>query len=102
MALPTSLEEAQKLDQYLAARFRALKARMAKAGRKIQTSGKILEAKCPDLNKNEVQVKQAMNTALSPYGPVGWCRAQMKKPQSQWSMEDSGKFIKLCRGVKPG
>lgn len=101
MALPESLEEAQELDQYLAKRLQAMQARMAKDGAKAQASGKIMEAKCPDLNRNERLAQQAMKTALGGYGPVGWCRAMMRKPQAQWTMDDGGKFAKFCQGVKP-
>ena len=44
--------------------------------------------------------KQAMTTALGNYGPVGWCRATMRKPQAQWTMEDGQNFAKYCQGVK--
>lgn len=101
MALPETLEEAQELDQYLASRVQAMQARMAKVGAKAQASGKIMEAKCPDLNRDERMAQQAMRTALAGYGPVGWCRAMMRKPQAQWTMDDGGKFAKYCQGVKP-
>ena len=99
MALPTTIEEAKALDQYLAGRFQAFQARMGKDGNKANASGKILEANCPDLDVDESIAQEAMATALDNYGPKGWCQATMRKPQSQWTMEDGGNFAKYCQGV---
>ncbi|WP_282607060.1 DUF3012 domain-containing protein [Pelagibius sp. Alg239-R121] len=101
LALPDSLEEAQQLNQYIAKRFHAIQAGMRQAGGKIRASGKILEANCPELNANEAVAKNAMQTALAQYGPEGWCRVMMKKPQAAWNMQDAGTFAKVCQGVKP-
>ncbi len=100
MELPTTLEEAQELDQLQARRFQALQARMGAAGSKMQASHKIIQANCADLDQDETATQDAMKTALGGYGPVGWCRVMMRKPQAQWNMEDAGKFAQLCQGVK--
>lgn len=101
LALPDSLEEAQQLNHYIAQRFHKIQAGMRQAGGKLKASGKIMEANCPELNANETVAKNAMQTALAKYGPEGWCRAMMKKPQGDWNMEDAGTFANVCRGVKP-
>ena len=101
LALPDTLEEAQQLNQYLAGRYHKIQAGMRQSGNKLQASGKILEANCPELNTNETAAKNAMQTALAQYGPEGWCRAMMKKPQGDWNMQDAGTFAKVCQGVKP-
>ena len=101
MPHPTSLEEAKKLDDYLASRFKSFQARAAKSGKQAQAATKIMKSKCADLDQNEKSIQVAMKEALAGYGPVGWCRAMMKKPKAQWNMEEAGKFAKFCPGVKP-
>ena len=101
MPHPTSLEEAKKLDDYLASRFKSFQARAAKVGKQAQAATKIMQAKCSDLDQDEKSTQVAMKEALAGYGPVGWCRAMMKKPKAQWNMEEAGKFAKFCPGVKP-
>ncbi len=101
LALPDSLEEAQQLNQYIAQRFHKIQAGMRQAGGRLKSAGKIMEANCPELNANETVARDAMQTALAQYGPEGWCRAMMKKPQGDWNMQDAGTFAKLCQGVKP-
>ena len=99
--LPTSLEEAKKLDDYLASRFKAFQARAAKVGKNMQAVGKVMKAKCADLEQDEKAVQVDMKAALAGYGPVGWCRKMMRTPRAQWTMEDGGTFAKFCPGVKP-
>ena len=101
MPHPTSLEEAKKLDDYLASRFQSFQTRAAKVGQQAQAATTIMQAKCSDLDQDEKATQVAMKEALAGYGPVGWCRAMMKKPKAQWNMEDAGKFAKFCPGVKP-
>lgn len=101
LALPDSLEEAQQLNHYIAQRLHKIQAGMRQAGGKLKASGKIMEANCPELNANETLAKNAMQTALAKFGPEGWCRAMMKKPQGNWNMEEATTFAKVCQGVKP-
>lgn len=100
MPLPTSLEEAKKLDEFIQRRFQAFQTRLNTVGAKMQTSGKIMETKCADLEQDNKLAKEAMKTVFAGYGPVGWCQAMRKKPQAEWSMDDSGKFVKFCTGAK--
>ncbi len=101
LALPDSLEEAQQLNGYIAQRLNKIQAGMRQAGGQLKASGKIMEANCPELNSNDKAVQGAMQTALAKYGPEGWCRAMMKKPRSDWNMQDAGTFARVCPGVKP-
>lgn len=101
MPLPTSLEEAKKLDELIQLRFQDFQTRFNKVGSKMKASGKIMGAKCGDLAKNPSIMQEAMKVAFAGYGPVGWCRAMMKKPQAEWTMEDEGKFENFCQGVEP-
>ncbi len=100
MPLPTSLEEAKKLDEFIQQRFQAFQQRSAKGHKQMQTSSKILQANCTDLNQDEKAMQQAMKTIFSGYGPTGWCQALKQKPRGQWSMNDSQSFMKYCTGVK--
>lgn len=100
MPLPTSLEEAQKLDEFIQGRFQTFQGRAAKVGKQMEASTKIMQDKCADLDLDEKVVQEAMKTVFAGYGPAGWCQAMRRKPQSEWNMDDSGKFVKFCTGAK--
>lgn len=100
MPLPTSLEEAKELDEFIQSRFQAFQTRLNTVGNKMQTSGKIMEAKCADLEQDHNLAQEAMKTVFAGYGPAGWCQAMRRKPQAEWTMNDSGKFMKFCTGTK--
>ena len=74
------------------AEFQSFQTRAAKVGQQAQAATKIMQAKCSDLDQDEKSTQVAMKEALAGYGPVGWCRAMMKKPRAQWNMEDAGKI----------
>lgn len=100
MPLPTSLEEAKKLDEFIQRRFQAFQGRAAKVGKQMEASTKIMQAKCSDLDLDEKIVQEAMKTMFAGYGPAGWCQSMRRKPQSEWNMDDAGKFVKFCAGAK--
>ena len=100
MPLPSSLEEAKQLDAFIQQRFKAFQNRSAKARKQMQASGKIMQTNCRDLDQDEQLMQAAMKSLFAGYGPVGWCQAMRKKPQAQWSMDDSQKFMKFCTGAK--
>lgn len=100
MPLPTSLEEAKKLDEFIQQRFQAFQERSAKVHKQMQSSGKIMQANCTDLDHDEKSMQKAMKTVFSGYGPTGWCQALKRKPQGQWSMNDSQNFMKYCTNIK--
>jgi hypothetical protein len=100
MALPTTLEEAKALDEYLAGRFQALQARMNENGARLQPAIQRLQNDCPELDRDEAIMANAVNTALGKYGPEGWCQVMRNKPQAEWSMENSEKFVLYCTGAQ--
>jgi len=100
MPQPTSLEEAKQLDEYLQQRYKAFESRSTKVRKQMQVSGKIMQANCTDVAHDEKTMQKAMKTVISAYGPTGWCEALKRKPQGQWSMNDSEKFLKYCTGRK--
>ena len=101
MPLPTSLEEARKLDEFIQRRFQAFQGRAAKVGKQMEASAKIMQAKCADLDQDEKAMQAAMKTVFAGYGPAGWCQAMRRKPQAEWTMDDGGNFAKFCTGVQP-
>jgi Protein of unknown function (DUF3012) len=98
MPLPTSLEEARKLDDYIQSRFKAFQERAAKVGQQAANSSQILKSKCADLDVDETQMRTAMQSVFAGYGPAGWCQAMRQKAQAEWTMEDSENFVKFCTG----
>ncbi len=95
---PEALDEARALDQYRAMRLRKIKTRLGKDGRIIRANAKILERHCPDLRKEDPALKSAFKTVIAKYGPAGWCKAMMAKPQAEWTMNDGNNFARFCAG----
>ncbi len=101
MPLPTSLENAKNLDELIQRRFQEFQTRFNRVGNQMKISGKIMGAQCADLAKDRRIMQEAMKVTFAGYGPVGWCRAMMKKPHAQWKTEDGGTFAQLCTDIKP-
>lgn len=101
VAEPASLDVIRELNNYLGGRFQALQNRLGEVGDQIQTNVVVMEAHCPDLNKDEAILLEAMNTALGKYAPDEWCRAMMREPEADRSLADSAKLLKHCEGVSP-
>lgn len=99
MPLPTSLEEAKKLDEYIQSRFKAFQGRAAKVGQQAANSTQIMKSKCADLDMDDTAARTAMQSVFAGYGPAGWCQAMRGKPEAQWTMDDSQNFVKFCTGA---
>ncbi len=100
MPLPTSLQEAKRLDELIQRRFQDFQVRFNTVGKQMQASGRIMGAQCTDLAKHPGIMKEAMQVTFAGFGPVGWCRAMMKQPRAEWTMEEDATFAQLCQGVQ--
>ena len=100
MPLPTSLQEAKRLDELIQRRFQDFQVRFNTVGKQMQASGRIMGAQCTDLAKHPSIMKEAMQVTFAGFGPVGWCRAMMKKPRAEWTVEEDGTFAQLCQEVQ--